>query len=175
MPNSLSIKVGVISDTHGYLDPKVLHYFKECHEIWHLGDFGQGVSDVLKENFTLRGVYGNIDDLEVRNCFPEHLFFELQGLKILLIHIGGYPGKYSKKSNDLIHKYKPDLFLCGHSHVCKVMRDSKNYLLHINPGAAGNQGFHLMKTIMRFDLINGKISNLEAIELGLRQRSSAPK
>jgi uncharacterized protein len=162
------MKIGLISDTHSFLDPKVDVYFENCDEVWHIGDFGISVADKLKEKYALRGVYGNIDEILIREEFPEYLFFEINGLKVLMIHIGGYPGRYTKKAVELIKQYKPQLVITGHSHICKVMKDTKNNLLHINPGAAGNHGFHQMKTIMRFEIEKGVIKNLQAIELGLR-------
>ncbi len=164
------MRIGLISDTHGFLDPKVLKHFDDCDEIWHAGDFGTlEVSEQLSALKPLRGVYGNIDGQEIRIQHPEHLKFELEGLKIWITHIGGYPGRYNPKIREEIYHWKPDLFICGHSHILKVMRD-KNVpnLVHINPGAAGKHGFHKIRTIIKFDLHQGSISNMKAIELGQR-------
>jgi putative phosphoesterase len=162
--------IGLISDTHGYLDPKVFEYFDSCDEIWHAGDFGTiEVSDELEKFKPLKGVYGNIDGTELRKIHPLIQSFEIEGLKILMTHIGGYPGKYSQQVKELLTLKKPDLFICGHSHILRIMRD-KNYnnMLFINPGAAGKEGFHKIKTIVRFNLDNRKIDNVEVIELGKR-------
>lgn len=162
------MKIGLISDTHGFLDEKVFDYFKECDEVWHGGDFGPGVAEILQTKFTLRGVYGNIDDNEIRLEFPECSTFICEEIKVLILHIGGYPSRYTAKAKDMILLEKPDLFISGHSHICKAMRDDKNNLLHLNPGAAGNHGFHNMRTIMRFEIKKAKIINLQVIELGSR-------
>lgn len=162
------MKIGLISDTHGFLEGSVHTYFKDCDQVWHLGDFGPGVSKDLSKKYSLFGVYGNIDDQPCRAEFPEYLVLEREGVKALLIHIGGYPGRYSLKAKELIAQHRPALFLSGHSHICKAMRDDKNKLLHLNPGAAGNHGFHNTKTIMTFEVHNGKISELKVIELGKR-------
>ncbi len=162
-------KIGLISDTHGYLDPKVFNYFNECDEIWHAGDFGDiVVSDQLQSFRTLRGVYGNIDGTEVRQTHPLDQLFECEGLKVYITHIGGYPGNYFPEARKKIEDFKPGLFICGHSHILKVMPDKKNNLLHMNPGAAGKHGFHKIRTLLRFEIEDGKIRNPEAIELGLR-------
>lgn len=162
--------IGLISDTHGYLDPKVFEYFDSCDEIWHAGDFGTvEVSDELEKFKPLKGVYGNIDGTELRKNHPLIQSFEIEGFKVLMTHIGGYPGKYSQQVKELLTLKKPDLFICGHSHILRIMRD-KNYnnMLFINPGAAGKEGFHKIKTIVRFNLDNRKIDNVEVIELGKR-------
>lgn len=162
------MKIGLISDTHGFLDPMVFEYFKECNQVWHVGDFGMDVAELLKAKFELKGVYGNIDDAQIRSEFPEFLLLNVEGKKVLLLHIGGYPTRYSVKAKKLIDLYKPDVFISGHSHVCKVMKDEKLNLLHLNPGAAGNHGFHKMKTIMRLEIKDFEIKNLQVIELGSR-------
>jgi putative phosphoesterase len=162
--------IGLISDTHGYLDPKIYDYFNSCDEIWHAGDFGTiEVSDELEKFKPLKGVYGNIDGTELRKVHPLIQCFEIEGLKVLMTHIGGYPGKYYPKIKELFNTEKPDIFICGHSHILKIMRD-KNYnnMLFINPGAAGKEGFHKIKTMVRFNLDKGKISDMEVIELGKR-------
>jgi putative phosphoesterase len=161
-------RIGLLSDSHGDLEPKLLEHFKDCDEIWHAGDWGSGVTEQLEGFKPLRGVYGNIDGTFIRNIYPEILFFEIEKLKVLIIHIGGYPPLYTNNLNKLLDKYNPDLFICGHSHILKVINDSDRKLLHINPGAAGKSGFHIMKTAIRFKVDNGTISNLEVIELGKR-------
>ena len=163
-------KILLLSDTHGYLDPKVHKYINGVDEVWHAGDIGTtSVTDEISKLKTLKGVYGNIDGHELRNQFPEHQIFICQGVKVLITHIGGYPGRYNARVKKLINKEKPELYVCGHSHILKVMYDSKNKLLHMNPGACGIQGFHRLKTMLRFELNRGKIENIEAIELGKRE------
>tara|TARA_R110002050_G_scaffold204327_1_gene339553 strand:+ start:40878 stop:41387 length:510 start_codon:yes stop_codon:yes gene_type:complete len=165
-------KIGLLSDTHSYLDPKVYKYFKNVDEIWHAGDIGDlTVTDELAKFKPLRAVYGNIDDHNARAQFKENEIFTLDGVKVLITHIGGYPHRYHKGIPELLSIEKPDLFICGHSHILKVMFDKKLNLLHMNPGAAGFHGFHKVKTILRFELNKGKIENLEAIELGIRAKS----
>ena len=161
------MRIGLISDTHGYLDPKVEKYFKACDEIWHIGDVGN--IDVVKQLTKIkpvRGVYGNIDGQEIRNIFPEELKFKCEEVKVWLVHIGGYPNRYAKKIKKRIEFNSPDLFICGHSHILKVMYDKKLNLLHINPGAAGKSGFHKVKTLIRFTIDKKEIKDLEVIELG---------
>jgi putative phosphoesterase len=133
-------------------------------EIWHVGDIGnREILQQLKQINSIRAVYGNIDNAFIRNEYPEHLLFSINSVKVLLIHIGGYPGKYSPKARQLIFAHKPDLFISGHSHILKVMNDKTLNLLHINPGAAGIQGFHQVCTVIKFE-INDKIENLEVFE-----------
>lgn len=162
-------KIALISDTHSYLDSKIFKYFEPCDEIWHAGDIGNTeISDHLKTIKPLRAVYGNIDGTELRKEFKKDLIFEIDQLKVYITHIGGYPGRYNQEALLTIKKEKPGLFICGHSHILKVMYDKQNSLLHMNPGAAGIHGFHKVKTLLRFDVLKGKIDNLEVIELGLR-------
>ncbi len=163
------IKIGLLSDTHGYIDPKVYKYFKDVDEIWHAGDIGDiSVTDELKAFKPIRSVYGNIDNQIIRSEFREVEIFNVNGLKVVLTHIGGYPKRYSPGIKPLLQKEKPDLFICGHSHILKVIYDKELKLLHLNPGAAGFHGFHKVKTLLRFSINNGKIENLEVIELGPR-------
>lgn len=165
------LRIGLISDTHSHVDAKLTQHFSDCNEIWHAGDFGNidVVKNLEKIKPLTRGVYGNIDGADIRILFPEHLVFEVEGLKIYITHIGGYPGKYVARAKDIIKKEKPDIFICGHSHILRVMRDSDfNNMIVMNPGAAGKEGFHRVKTLLKFELNNGKIENLKAIELGLR-------
>ncbi|MFN4813428.1 MAG: metallophosphoesterase family protein [Bacteroidia bacterium] len=162
-------KVGLLSDTHGFVDPAVYKHFKDCDEIWHAGDIGHvQVIDDLSQFKTLRAVYGNIDGHVVRSAVPEDLVFEIDGIKIFMTHIGGSPGRYNLRVKSLMQRYKPNIFICGHSHILKVMYDQQMNHLHINPGAAGNHGFHHVKTLIRFDLHQGKPANMEVIELGKR-------
>lgn len=165
-------KIGLLSDTHGYLDKKVFEYFKDCDEIWHAGDIGSmEVVEQLEQFKPLKAVYGNIDDAKIRQSFPLNLRFECEGMDVFITHIGGYPGRYTGRVREIIRSKSPQLYICGHSHILKVMPDKKYDLLHINPGACGNYGFHKIKTIVRFDINKGKIQNLEVVELGLRGTS----
>ncbi len=158
-------KIGLLSDTHGSFPEQALNFFKDCDEIWHCGDFGNiQVADKLKAFKPLRGVFGNIDNHEIRSEYPETQVFEIEKLKILMIHIGGYPGKYHFRSRELIQNEKPGLFVCGHSHILKVIYDPKNQLLHINPGAAGNYGLHQVITLVRFSIDGSEIKDLEIFE-----------
>jgi len=162
-------KILLLSDTHGHLDPKIHKYINGVDEVWHAGDIGStAVANEISKLKTLKGVYGNVDGHELRCQFPENQIFSCQGVKVLITHIGGYPGRYNSRVKKLIDEEKPQLYICGHSHILKVMKDRKNKLLHMNPGACGIQGFHKLKTLLRFKLNKGKIENLEAIELGKR-------
>jgi len=163
------MKIGLISDTHSYLDESVFKYFENCDEIWHAGDFGSmEVIEKLEAFKPLRGVFGNIDDKDIRLKFPENLRFQCEGVDVWITHIGGYPGRYSSLVKPEIINNPPKLFITGHSHILKVQYDPKLQLLHLNPGAAGKQGWHKVKTIMRFEINADKIENLEVIELGNR-------
>jgi hypothetical protein len=164
------MKIGLLSDTHSHLDPKVLSYFKDCDEIWHAGDIGETtVIHELEKLKPLRAVFGNIDDKEMQARFPEDLWFECEGLNIWITHIGGAPPNYNPRIKKILKQRIPDIFICGHSHILRVKKDPnfKN-MVYMNPGAAGNQGFHHVKTIMRFEITSGEIKNLEVIELGKR-------
>jgi putative phosphoesterase len=162
-------KILLLSDTHGHLDSKITKYVDQADEVWHAGDIGKiEVLDGLEALKPTRAVYGNIDGNKVRLQAPEVLSFSCEGVRVLMTHIAGYPGRYTPQARTLISQYKPKLFICGHSHILKVMQDKKNGHLHMNPGAAGISGFHKIRTLLRFDLSEGKIQNLEAIELGLR-------
>jgi len=163
------MKIGLLSDTHSFLDPKVFEYFADCDEVWHGGDVGDAsLLDELEAFKPLRGVYGNIDDTAVRRRLPLNLDFEVEGLRVFITHIGGYPGRYTPRVRKLLDETKPGLYICGHSHILKVMMDKKRHCLHMNPGACGKHGFHRMRTLLRFDVENGRVENLEVIELGLR-------
>ena len=167
-------KILLLSDTHGHLDQKILKYIDGADEVWHVGDIGTtAVADGISKIKPLRGVYGNIDGHELRSQFPENQIFSCQGVKVLMTHIGGYPGRYNPRVKKLIQEEKPQLYVCGHSHILKVIPDRKNNHLHMNPGACGIQGFHKVRTLLRFELNQGKIENLEAIELGQRGALSA--
>lgn len=164
-------KIGLLSDTHSYLDPKVFKYFEECDEVWHAGDFGNWqVVEALQKFKPLRGVWGNIDGREIRAEFPENLNFEIEGVPVLMTHIGGYPGKYAPRIREILRSEPPrgGLFICGHSHILKIMPDRALGFLHINPGACGIEGWHKVKTMVRFSVGAGKVSDLEIIELGNR-------
>lgn len=159
-------KVGLLSDTHAYWDEKYLKYFAECDEIWHAGDIGSmEVARKLAEFRPLRAVYGNIDGQEIRREFPQTLRFTVDGAEVLMKHIGGYPGNYDASVRGTLLVRPPKLFVCGHSHILKVMYDKTLDVLHINPGAAGKSGFHQVRTLVRFAIDNGKFSDLEIIEL----------
>lgn len=162
------IKIGLISDTHSYLDPQVADYFADRDEIWHAGDFGNiAVADSLKEIAPLLGVYGNIDGQDIRAEFPLHQHFEREGLRIWMTHIGGIPGRYCIPIREEISQNPPDLFICGHSHILKIARDKElNNMLYLNPGASGRQGFHTERTILRFAVADAKLHNVEVINLG---------
>lgn len=180
------MRIALISDTHSHIDPLLYKYALDCDEIWHAGDIGgqeanpstvrlthgsggqSGVVDLLRKFKPLRAIYGNIDDGKMRLEFPEELEFEIEGMKIYMTHIGGYPGHYASGIKAKLKEKKPHLFICGHSHILKVMPDPELNLLHINPGAAGIHGFHQVKTMVRFSIVQGKILDLQAIELGKR-------
>lgn len=159
-------RIGLMSDTHGYLHPQVVHYFSDVDEIWHAGDIGTlQVADALEAFKPLRAVTGNIDGRELRARYPEHLRFACGGIDVWITHIGGYPGHYAPPVKEAILRHPPQLFISGHSHILKVMPDTRLKLLHINPGAAGQQGWHKVKTLVRFEIRDGRIENLEVIEL----------
>ena len=167
------VKVLLLSDTHSFLDPAIEAYAKQADEIWHAGDIGDlAVTDQLAAWKPLRAVYGNIDDAKARRTFPLDLEFEIEGLKVWMTHIAGYPGRYKKRIREELPQRQPGLLICGHSHILKVMPDQKHQHLHMNPGACGNHGFHKVKTMLRFQVEKGIIDQLEVIELGLRGRIS---
>ena len=164
------LTIGLISDTHGYLDPKVFEHFKDCDEIWHAGDIGSSSVAEALENFKpFRAVFGNIDDIDLQTRYCEDLFFECEEVKVWLTHIGGTPPNYNPRIKKIFKQQVPDLFICGHSHILKIKRDSAlGNMLYVNPGSAGNQGFHYVKTIVRFVVNGTKIDKMEVIELGKR-------
>lgn len=167
----MATKIGLLSDTHGYLDPQIFELFKDCHEIWHAGDIGtEAVADALEERFPMRAVYGNIDDAKLRARYPEHQQFEREGLRIWITHIAGAAGRYQSRIRAGIQSFSPGLLVCGHSHILKVMPVPAFGLLHINPGACGRHGFHKIRTVLRFEIERGKVQRMEAIELGPRSR-----
>ncbi|HEY0896713.1 MAG TPA: metallophosphoesterase family protein [Sphingobacteriaceae bacterium] len=162
-------RIGLISDTHGYLDDAVFRHFDNCDEIWHAGDFGGiELADKLAAFKPLRGVYGNIDDKTVRLVYPEHQKFNCEAVSVWMTHIGGYPGKYNPKIKREIFLNPPKIFISGHSHILKVIYDQKIGTLHLNPGAAGKQGWHKIRSLLKFCISEDKIHTLEAIELGGR-------
>jgi uncharacterized protein len=162
-------KIGLMSDTHGFLDEKVKHYFKDCDEIWHAGDLGSiALAEQLEAFKPFRAVYGNIDDNDLRLRYPLDLRFECEGLDVWITHIGGYPSRYAPRVKRGLLQQPPKLFISGHSHILKIMPDPTFDLLHINPGACGNHGFHQIKTLVRFEIDKGNIQALEVIELGKR-------
>jgi len=163
------IRIGLLSDTHGYLDESVFSHFERCDEIWHAGDFGHiAVADTLAAFKPLKGVYGNIDGQAIRADYPEHLRFTCEAVDVWMTHIGGYPGHYSPQVKSTIQQAPPKLFICGHSHILKVMFDQKLQCLHLNPGAAGRHGWHKVRTLLRFSIDDNRIENLEVIELASR-------
>lgn len=161
------MKILLLSDSHSYIDDRILEYAKNADEIWHCGDFGNlEVIEKLEKINPLRGVYGNIDGTEIRKIFPEVLRFKCENVEVLMIHIGGYPKKYTSLAREEIQKNTPQLFISGHSHILKAMYDHENKLLHLNPGAVGKVGWHQMRTMMQFEINGEQIENLEVIELG---------
>lgn len=164
-------RIGLISDTHNYLDPAVFEHFKECDEIWHAGDFGSiALVDELATTSKrpVKGVFGNIDGYDIRNVFPETLLFTCEAVTVFMKHIGGYPGKYAPTVKQALIDNKAKLFISGHSHILKIMYDDAIGCLHINPGAAGRQGWHQVRTIVRFTIDGADIRDCQVIELGRR-------
>jgi putative phosphoesterase len=164
------MKIGIISDTHSYIDNEIMDYFRPVDEIWHAGDIGDmKIVKTLKAFKPLVAVHGNIDDFRLRSLFPEDQVLMREGIKIFITHIGGYPGRYERGVKKKLQIARPGLFVCGHSHILKVMSDKTiGNMLCINPGAAGHAGFHVMRTIIRMDIQAGEIKDLEVIELGKR-------
>ncbi len=162
-------KIALISDTHSYFGEDVNKYLRECDYILHAGDIGD--IDTYDKYYRLgefKSVYGNIDNHEVRLECPEYLFFKIEDVSILMIHIGGYPGRYTPKALELIRKYNPDLFVSGHSHILKIIPDRKYDLLHMNPGACGKKGFHSLRTLILFDIEGSEMKNARVVELSQR-------
>lgn len=159
--------IGLISDTHGVFDQPFRDFLASVDQIWHAGDFGAGM-DLAEEIAAFKplvGVSGNCDNHNLRFTHPLYRFFECEGLKVLMTHIGGYPGRYDSRARELIDRYQPDIFICGHSHILKVVRDTKRDMIVINPGAAGIQGFHIVRTALRFRIEAGRIFDMEVFEL----------
>ncbi len=163
------VRIGLLSDTHHFLDDAVFRHFEQCDEIWHAGDFGTIVlAEQLAAFRPLRGVYGNIDGADIRSVYPETLSWSCEQVKVLMKHIGGYPPKYTPAVLAEIKTTSPRLFISGHSHILKIMYDDKHHCLHMNPGAAGRQGWHTMRTLIRFAIDGDSIKDCEVIELGKR-------
>lgn len=165
-------KILLLSDTHSHIDDQILKFVKLADEVWHAGDIGNlQVTDAIKKLKPLRAVYGNIDDADARAEFPLDNKFEVEGVTVWITHIGGYPKKYNQRVREDLKINTPKIFICGHSHILKVQFDDQLNLLHINPGAAGKHGFHKVRTMVRFELDNGAIKNMEVIELTKRYAS----
>ena len=160
-------RIGLLSDTHHFLDPLIFDHFKDCDEVWHAGDFGTSViAEELQAFRPLRGVYGNIDGYDIKSVYPLQLVFMCEEVKVMMRHIGGYPPRYNGDTKKELLIHQPGLFISGHSHILKVMYDDKINCLHMNPGAAGKQGWHKTRTLIRF-VIDGKdMRNCEVIEMG---------
>ncbi|WP_417367883.1 metallophosphoesterase family protein [Flavobacterium beibuense] len=162
-------KILLLSDTHSHIDETIMKYVRQADEVWHAGDIGDlSVTDTIKKEKPLKAVYGNIDNAEARLEFPLNNRFFCEGVDVWITHIGGYPGKYNQAIREEINTNPPKLFICGHSHILKVMPDNKLNLIHMNPGAAGVHGFHQIRTMLRFEINGDNIQNLEVIEIGKR-------
>jgi len=164
------MRIGLLSDTHSYLDDKLFTHFRDCDEIWHAGDIGtMELADQLAAFKPLRAVFGNIDDKTLQARFPEDVWLEVEGLTIWMTHIGGAPPNYNPRIKKKLKTKAPDIFICGHSHILRIKRDPAfAQMLYLNPGAAGNHGFHHMRTAVRFEIRGGQLQNMELIELGKR-------
>ncbi|MBP9159463.1 MAG: metallophosphoesterase family protein [Flavobacteriales bacterium] len=162
-------RIGLLSDTHGWLDPRLQHHFAACDEIWHAGDIGNtAVTDELKKWKPLRAIHGNIDDAKARLEFPADLRFTVEGVRVWITHIGGRPPRYDPAVRDELKRNAPNLFICGHSHICMVKFDPALNMLYMNPGATGRHGWHKVRTALRFTIDGEKLKDLEVIELGIR-------
>tara|TARA_B100000609_G_C17160905_1_gene406133 strand:- start:432 stop:926 length:495 start_codon:yes stop_codon:yes gene_type:complete len=158
-------KIAIISDSHGFLDQKIINHVKKCDELWHAGDIGNiYILDYLEKIINTKAVYGNIDDQKIRKLCPENLFFNCEGINVLMTHIAGRPGKYTQRVKKIIQKYKPNLFICGHSHILLVKKDLEYNHLHINPGAIGKEGFHKYRTMIIADINDKQIQNLNVVQ-----------
>lgn len=158
-------QISLLSDSHSHIDPKVLPVLEGSDEIWHAGDVGDpSILDPLKEIAPLRAVYGNIDGSDIRSEYDLNAHFEIGGLSVLMTHIAGYPGRYNRRALKLIESLQPQLFICGHSHILKVMRDQRHNHLHMNPGAIGIQGFHQVRSLLQFQIAEGKVQDLKVVE-----------
>lgn len=159
-------RIGILSDTHGHWDEKLEGFFTECDELWHAGDIGNiQTADSIARFKPIRAVYGNIDDFKVRSAYPKVLQFKCEEVDVLMTHIGGYPNRYEREALALIKAQKPKLFICGHSHILKVIYDKKYELLHINPGAAGRSGFHQIRTAVRLTIDGENMKDMEIYEI----------
>ncbi len=164
--------IGLISDTHSYLHPSIADFLAQCDEIWHAGDIGDlETAKAIASIKSLKAVYGNIDDQDIRSFYPLFQSFNCENLQVLMIHIGGYPGKYTSQAKQLIKETRPGLFISGHSHILKVVNDKQNKLLHLNPGAAGKYGLHQVITAMRFKVDGANIRDLEILEIEREKNS----
>lgn len=161
-------KILLLSDTHSYIDDRILEYAANADEVWHAGDFGVNVAEELEKIAKVRGVFGNIDNDFIRKEYPETLYFKCENVKVLMIHIGGYPARYTALAKKEILKHQPKLFISGHSHILKVMNDNANNLLHMNPGAAGKVGWHQTRTMLKFEIDGDTIQNLEIVDFGAK-------
>lgn len=162
-------RIGLIADTHGYLDEAVFNHFENCNEVWHIGDFGSlELANQLVAFKPLKGVYGNIDSNDIRGIYPEQLVFMCERVKVMLRHIGGSPPKYNPETRKELQLHQPQLFISGHSHILKVVYDEKLQCLHMNPGAAGKHGWHKVRTLIRFVIDGKEMKDCEVIELGKR-------
>jgi len=162
-------KILLISDTHGELIDDVQPYILNCDEVWHAGDLGTTeIENQIPKHITFRAVWGNIDGHILRRMYPEQVVFDVEGVKVAMIHIGGYPGRYTANGRNLVNEYLPDLFISGHSHILKISRDTRTRMLHMNPGSCGRKGFHTQRTAIRIQISNGVISEVEVIDLGPR-------
>jgi hypothetical protein len=163
------LKIGLLSDTHHFLDEAVFRHFDSCDEIWHAGDFGAiALAQRLSGFKPLRGVYGNIDGTDIRSVYPEKLHWQSEGVKVFMTHIGGYPPRYNPAVKKELDTDTPQLFICGHSHILKIIYDEKLHCLHMNPGAAGRQGWHTVRTLIRFTIDGKEMRDCEVIEMGPR-------
>ena len=163
------LRIGLLSDTHHFLDETLFRHFESCDELWHAGDFGTiALADRLAAFKPLRGVYGNIDGQDIRKVYPEKLRWQSEGVKVFMTHIGGYPPRYNPVVKKELESDTPQLFICGHSHILKIMYDERLRCLHMNPGAAGRQGWHTIRTAIRFTIDGANMKDCEVIELGPR-------
>jgi putative phosphoesterase len=164
------VEILILSDTHGYMDDQILEHARSADETWHAGDLGgKNVADALERAGRLRAVYGNVDGGELRQRFPLHQRFTVEDVPVFMTHIGGYPGRYERGIKDLLKADRPRLFISGHSHIVKVMRDaSLGNLIHINPGAAGKEGFHKVRTLVKLEIAKARVFNVRVLELGQR-------
>jgi uncharacterized protein len=167
------LRIALLSDNHGYYGKDIGENLSDVDEIWHAGDMGNLESvDQLKTYGKVIGVYGNIDDASIRSEFPKDLVWKMGNIKVFMTHIGGYPGKYNGRVASIIRTEMPNIFICGHSHICKIVPDKVNNLLHLNPGSYGFHGFHHVRTLLKFEIANDKVSNMKVIELGLRAKQN---